>query len=106
MQQANPVYETKYLDLIKKIVLKETLPYSCKIVLFGSRAQDKARFGSDIDIGILGLEDRVFSKARRSLMEKIEESIVPYKVDIVNLDQCQQSFRHEALKNAQVWKQD
>jgi len=74
-----------------------------QIVLFGSRArQDHVSF-SDVDIGILPCEK--LSKTKLTLLkEKIEDSNIPYKVDVVDLSEVSEDFRKEILKDAVVWK--
>ncbi len=54
-----------------------------KIYLFGSRARGENSKFSDIDIGFLS--DKNLSKDLGILRELIEESNIPYKVDLVDL---------------------
>ena len=71
-----------------------------KIFLFGSRARgDSSRF-SDIDIGFLSNKD--ISKELVLLREIIEESNIPYKVDIVNLSE-NKDLLEIVLKEGERW---
>jgi len=38
------------------------------------------------------------------LREKIEESTIPYKVEIINLEEASDDFKKEILRDAVVWK--
>lgn len=75
------------LEQVKNIVLSEVEKTSTAVFLFGSWARGEERRTSDIDIGILHnseLTPEVFSKIRWAL----EESTVPYRVDVVDLDRA------------------
>lgn len=66
-------------DLLKNFFRNKEV----KIYLFGSRARGENSRFSDIDIGFLS--DKDLSKDLVMLRELIEESNIPYKVDIVDL---------------------
>ena len=64
--------------------------------LFGSRASGKATGISDIDVAVLPLEalpDGVLSLIR----EALEESTIPYPVDVVDLSTVDEEFREKVL---------
>jgi len=69
-------------------------------VVFGSRAEGTARRYSDIDLGLAG-EPLPFDRLAR-LTEALEESELPYRVDVVNLAETSREFRAVALRTA-VW---
>jgi hypothetical protein len=54
-------------------------------------------------IGILskGKIDRLLLS---NLIEMLEESTIPYKVEIVDLSRVSDSFRTEIMKDAIIWK--
>jgi len=100
----NKIYEDSLKMLIKIIesVLKEK---GVTVYLFGSRATGKATSTSDIDIGILLKKNMGSDKEIALLKEKIENSNIPYKVDVVDLSQVSESFRKQALKEGKIlWK--
>lgn len=74
-----------------------------KIVVFGSRARGDSVTSSDIDIGIIpkGEFDR---NSLALLREFIENSNIPYKVDIVDFSSTSEQFKNEALRDAEIWK--
>jgi predicted nucleotidyltransferase len=103
-RKMNPFYEKKYISIVKNIVLNETKNIDCQIFLFGSRVDGSARFGSDIDIGIKGLTKELFDKIRSRILLKIEESIVPHDVDIVNFEIANKDYRINAERKQEIWK--
>jgi predicted nucleotidyltransferase len=103
-RQVNKFYEQKYLSDVKRLVLKELKKYSCNVFLFGSRAKGTFGFGSDIDIGISGLDENLFNKLKSRIILKLEESIVPFDVDIINFDTVDKEFDKETEKNRIQWK--
>ncbi|MBF0216979.1 MAG: nucleotidyltransferase domain-containing protein [Candidatus Omnitrophica bacterium] len=93
----------KYLLMLKELVLDEFKRDAVKIVLFGSRARKDNSFRSDIDIGLIPAGD--FDAIRISVLrEKVEGLNIPYKIDIVNLNETSEDFRKQALKGALIWK--
>ncbi|MEN8220336.1 MAG: nucleotidyltransferase domain-containing protein [Pseudomonadota bacterium] len=85
-----------------KGLLKNQLPTGNKFFLFGSRANGSAGFASDIDIGIWPqepLNDTILLK----LQEIIEDSFVPYQVDLVDFSKVSEQFKLQALKKIIPW---
>ncbi|MGA2141034.1 MAG: nucleotidyltransferase domain-containing protein [Brevinematales bacterium] len=97
-------YEYKYLTLLKQLVLKQYKPYRCRIFLFGSRAKGFNKRGSDYDIGISGLDSDMFHTLKSRLLYEVEESIIPYRLDIVNFDEADENFKEKAMGNIKEWK--
>jgi predicted nucleotidyltransferase len=94
------LYE-KSEDFLKKL-LKENLPADSRIFLFGSRAAGGHSRSSDIDIGVISenLDKKVIIK----LKEIIDESFVPFKVDIVDFSKVDEDFKQKALRRIVQWK--
>jgi predicted nucleotidyltransferase len=91
-----------YIEIVKQIVLKH-VPYDVfAIFLFGSRAAGNAKPLSDIDIGILGTEPLPMI-VKAHLDAELEESIVPFKIDLIDFYQVDKDFKKEALKKIQIW---
>lgn len=95
----SPLYK-KSERFLKKL-LKENLPKDCRYFLFGSRAKGDFSFNSDIDIGIM--DHTVDYHTIIKLKEIIDESFVPYKVDIIDFSKAKDSFKQEALKHIIPW---
>ncbi len=99
----NKVSQKNALFRLKDMVLESLKNQNVGVVLFGSRARGDNRFYSDVDIGII--PHGAFDKTRITILrEKIEESTIPYKVEIVNLEEASEDFKKEILKGAVVWK--
>ena len=72
------------------------------VFLFGSRAAGNAHPMSDIDVGLLGVANfPVILKGE--IEDAIEESIVPFHVDLIDFNLVNLSFRKEVLKKIIVW---
>ncbi len=91
-----------YLDILKDIINNTLSADGDLILLFGTRAAGKAHDRSDIDIGIWG--DRPLSSLERYELErKIENSRIPFLVDMVDFSETQGAFKKEALRDIEIW---
>lgn len=95
--------QNHYLEVLKKLILKNTNEQSVRIWLFGSHAKGTAHRYSDIDIAILPLE-KLQPGFISNLKEKIEQSTIPYSVDIVDLSQTDEEFRSKVINEGILWK--
>ncbi len=102
--QIDKKYENKYLKIVKDIVLANLKNYRCKVFLFGSRAINKLHWASDIDIGIEGLDTKKFNKIRREVSLAVDDTIVPFEIDIVNFNEVSNEFKRVALRKIILWK--
>lgn len=93
----------KTLKVLESMVKDAFKDSAVKIVLFGSRARGDYVKSSDIDIGILP-RDKINKKKLVLLREKVENSNVPYKVDVVDLSQASKEFTEKALREGIIWK--
>jgi uncharacterized protein len=57
-------------------------PDVSKVFIFGSRAKGNFRAGSDVDLAIM--DDQVSMKDLLRLRSKLEDSDLPYSVDVVH----------------------
>ncbi len=94
----------KYLLELKDLVLNELKGEKVKVFVFGSRARGDNYTASDVDIGLIPY-DNLNSLKISLLKEKIENSTVPYKVQIVDFNHVSEDFKKEALKDIVVWKE-
>lgn len=72
-----------------------------RVVLFGSRAQGKAKSRSDFDLGVVGdtplpLADFV------AIEDMLDELPTLYRIDWVDLARVSERFRSQALQKAEV----
>jgi len=92
-----------FIDQIKACLLRDLANDPVKVYLFGSRARGAGELSSDVDIGFVPGKD--FDMNRLTLLkEKIEHLNIPYTVDFVNLNEVDEQFRREVLKDAILWK--
>ncbi len=77
--------------------MKEKLPEDSQYFLFGSRAKGINSKFSDIDIGVTSV--RELDNKIIEIKELIEESFVPYDIDIIDFKNVSKKFKDEALKN-------
>lgn len=96
---------TTYLNALKNLILNytEQNQNEVKIYLIGSRAKGTARRTSDIDIAILPLK-KTSESFFSDLRDLIEESTIPYTVDIIDLSKLNEEQKQTFLKKAIVWK--
>ncbi|OHB89371.1 MAG: hypothetical protein A3D89_01460 [Planctomycetes bacterium RIFCSPHIGHO2_02_FULL_52_58] len=95
--------EQKYLLRLKELVINFLKDREVKIILFGSRARGQGYPFSDVDIGIVP-SGELNDKELAILRERIEDSNIPYKVEVVNFSEVSKDFKKNALKGAVVWK--
>ena len=92
-----------YLKQIRTLIDKILDDKTIKVYLFGSRAKGTERPDSDVDIA-LQAQCPITPQTMQSLREALEESHIPYLVDLVDLHQCDDHFKKTILKEAQLWK--
>ena len=91
-----------YIDIVKKIILKHVPKNEFAVFLFGSRAASNSNSLSDIDVGIMGTKP-LPTLIMADLDSDLEESIVPFKIDLIDFYQVDQAFKNEALSSIQIW---
>jgi len=103
MKSKITVYESS-LELLKGIVSDVFKGEKVIAVLFGSRARGDYLETSDMDVGIL--PRREMNKSKIALLrERLENSNIPYKVDVVDLSQASKEFTDRVLKEGvMIWK--
>ena len=73
-------------------ILQEHLPAGFKVWVFGSRADWSANDASDLDLAVEG-HTILDHKKMTALLFVFEESILPYGVDVVDLNRISSSFK-------------
>lgn len=74
-----------------------------RVYLFGSRSRKKGRAGSDIDIAIDNSSPVDFFQLLR-LKSKLEETNIPYKIDVVDVQTVQDPLHTEIITKGELWK--
>ena len=89
--------DEKIKKQIRKIIGQHLPADNYKIFIFGSRTTEEHRRFSDIDVGILG-QERIPGHIIVKIKEELENSRVPYKIDVVDFQTVSDEFRRIALK--------
>ena len=90
--------DKKYLEQIKRIITAYDKGGKNKYFIFGSSVEND-NF-ADIDIGVtgdIGHEDLAVMKGA------LTESTLPYKVDLIKMDDASDSFKNNVLKKKVIW---
>lgn len=80
----------RFLTELKNIV-KQTVP-NAQVWAYGSRINGTAHEGSDLDLVLVGDGDIY------ALKEALQESNIPFLVDVVKFENLPESFKKEILK--------
>ena len=94
--------EDKYINIAKNTVLDLINRETTSVFLFGSRAENANADDSDLDIGFLSnkkIDVLLFHKIR----EALENSIVPYHIDLVDFYNADDEFSKIATDNILIW---
>lgn len=83
-------------EKIKNIIFQFLNPKQYQVFIFGSRATGKAKKFSDYDVGIIGRKP-IPSHIKILIEEALEESDLPFRVDIVDFALVPEKFRELAL---------
>lgn len=90
-------YKKKLIEIIEKYISDS------KIYLFGSRAKGRHRETSDVDISIDAGKE-LSSNLLYKIKDEIEESNIPYFVDVVDFNYVSDEMKNQILKNGILWK--
>ena len=93
----------KYVERIKALVLKEMDGEPASVYLFGSWARGTQQRSSDVDVAIEYHGASNWKKIE-ALREALEESTIPYCVDVVDMQNASESLLKEIRKDGIVWK--
>ncbi|MBP2662109.1 MAG: nucleotidyltransferase protein [Firmicutes bacterium] len=91
------------LDMVRQVVLAEIGDEPVKVYLFGSWARGEEHISSDIDIAVDSVGGVHVENLTR-LREALEESTVPYRVDVVDLAEAAKVLVAKVRKEGIVWK--
>lgn len=90
----------------KEVIIKIIQTYLplTKIYLFGSRARQDNSPESDIDIA-LDTGATIDQSVLNTIKELIEESAIPFSVDILDVHSISQELKNNILKDGKIWYQ-
>jgi len=101
-QISSSLVATKALDDVRHTVMGELGAEKSTVYLFGSWARGEATSLSDIDVAI-DSRTPLPPGALARLRERLEESHVPYRVDVVDLSRTSPDFRRRVLTEGVLW---
>ncbi len=90
------------LKLVRQLVLDGLADCPANVYLFGSRATGTSRPTSDIDVAVWPLAE--LPRGTLALIrEALDESLVPFTVDLVDLRDTDEGFRARVLAEGIAW---
>ena len=95
-------YRKRALGRVKDIVLAGLAGYDARVYLYGSCARGDALRCSDIDVAVdpkKALPPGLVSR----ILETLEESTIPYDVEIVDLQEVSAAMRERVLGEGIAW---
>ena len=101
--------EKKHLDILYNCISKTFDADIPDVYLFGSRATGKHKKHSDIDLGLISKSktNSDFEKKLDQLKSELEESDLPYKVDIVDLYNVEPTYEKSINRDKRLlWSKE
>lgn len=92
MLQQSKIEITPQHTLIVQTILEKFLPVNSTVFVFGSRAKGNIKPHSDLDLAI-DAQQPLSMETVGALNEAFDESLLPYKVDIVDLNAIDTEFK-------------
>ncbi|MGF1639364.1 MAG: nucleotidyltransferase family protein [Rhodospirillales bacterium] len=92
----------RYLDEIRTIVLRHLRGRAAAVYLFGSHAAGTAGRFSDVDVAV-DAEAPIPESVWAALAEALDDSTVPWRVDLVDLGRVDPEFRRRVLREGVRW---
>lgn len=104
MRESTPATtRARALERVREITLQVLGDRDARVYLFGSSVTGRLRQSSDIDVAIDPV--RVLPSALLAeLRERLEESAVPYDVDIVDLSAASPEIRASVEREGLLWR--
>ena len=88
----------RMIDEVVKILLSYLQPK--RIILFGSRARQRAGKYADFDIAVEGANMDI--RMERLIKDKLDEKAGIYTIDLINLDRADKDFRKIILQGGKA----
>ena len=93
-------FDAGHLGKVLEILLAH-VP-ECEIRVFGSRVSGGARKYSDLDIALRAGDSMLDHERMRLLREAFEESDIPVRIDVIDLNAVSAAFREIVEKNSEI----
>lgn len=95
-------FRQQVLGQLFTILNEELQGESVRVYLFGSWARQEEKRSSDIDIAV-SYDESQTSLDWNSLVERVEESTIPYRVQLVKTQDANQALIEEIEREGIVW---
>ncbi len=93
--------DKRHLDFILQ-VLKDNIPQKdAKFYIFGSRAKEKYKEYSDVDIAVKIPDKKLSADILGKILLEFNDSTLPYEVDVIDLNAIDEKFK-SLIKNSLV----
>ena len=103
MKQSTPATtRTRALERVREIIFQVLGSRDVRVYLFGSSVSGRTRRSSDIDVAI-DPHGVLPATLLAELRERLEESAVPYDVDIVDLSAASPEIRASVEREGLRW---
>ena len=90
------------LKRVRELVTTSLEGYHVRVYLFGSHATGAVHEASDVDVAVDVVEPLPPGVLAR-LREALEESTIPYRVEVVDLRDADADFRERVLREGIEW---
>jgi len=90
------------LNAVRRIILDGLKGHKAKVVLYGSTARGEASKTSDIDVAVAPLKP-LPPGVLSAIREALEESLVPYPVELIDLSQVSPDWSEQIQKQGIPW---
>lgn len=104
MNQQMKLDRSLVLDEVKRVIIDILNTNTAKVYLFGSWARTEEKRTSDIDIAVEFTRQTTESQTLLMLLrDALEESTIPYKVDVVHLNRADEAIVNKVRKEGILW---
>ena len=100
--QESASFPASILAEVRRIAQETLAEEEVTVYLFGSWARGEATSRSDIDLAVESQTPLPRGLLAR-LRERLEESHIPYRVDVVDLQKTDAAFRRRVLEEGILW---
>ena len=90
------------MERVRAIVREGLRGTGARVFLFGSRASGATHRASDVDVAVFPLSPLPVGLLA-AIRDALEESTVPFSVDLVNLSEVDAAFRERVLRQGVPW---
>ncbi len=95
---------TQKADIALKALILCQLPPNTQLMLFGSRARGTAKWNADYDVLIKPEQPiEISSRTIDDIRSVIDESWIPFNVDLITISQCKGVFGKQVMLDAKPW---